>query len=267
LLNWDPNSGEYVLNELDAPATDPATLFPIERTFSEWLLSDYNTPEGIYAPQFGDNDPYVSTCQDCHMRTITEAGGAFGHTLVTRADMPIHDLIGGNTWVAQTLPLHPEFGDDFTGPAGELRAQALISGTIHARYMLQNAATMLAWRQADQLYVRVQNETGHKLATGYPEGRRMWLQVEGYDDGNNLVYSSGAYNVVTGELAGYGTDPNLKVWEMKQGLTDSWAAQLGLTAGPTFHFILNNITLTDNRIPPRGYDYAAFLAAGDGRRA
>lgn len=90
----------------------------------------------------------------------------------------------------------------------------------------------------------------------------MLLQVEGYDINGNLVYSSGAYNVGTGVLSGYGTDPTLKVYEVKQGLTDAWADELGLPAGPTFHFVLNNAIISDNRIPPRGYDYEAFLAGG-----
>ena len=32
--------------------------------------------------------------------------------------------------------------------------------------------------------------------------------------------------------------------------------------GPSFHFILNNAIISDNRIPPRGYNYAAYAAAG-----
>ncbi len=40
-------------------------------------------------------------------------------------------------------------------------------------------------------------------------------------------------------------------------------AQLaGLDAGPTFHFALNNTTIKDNRIPPRGYTIAAFDRPG-----
>lgn len=262
IMTWDESSQSYVLNELDAPLAAGESPFPVERTFSEWLLSDYNSPEGIYAPQFGGNEPYVSTCQDCHMRKITGAAATYFGNIVTRTNMPLHDLTGGNTWVPQTIPLHPTFGENFTGFLGELRAQALITGTIRARYMLQNAATMQVIREGDQLYVTVFNQTGHKLPTGYPEGRRMWIQIEGYDGAGNLVYSSGAYDYTTGVLAGYESDPTLKVYEIKQGLTADWAAALGLPAGPTFHFILNNMTYSDNRIPPRGYDYQDFLAAG-----
>ena len=135
-------------------------------------------------------------------------------------------------------------------------------GIERARYMLQNAATLSALFNDGQLFVTVVNETGHKLPTGYAEGRRMWLQVEGYNAAGQLIYESGAYDAATGILTGYGIDPTLQVYEIRQGLTEDWAAQLGLTAGESFHFILNNMVELDNRIPPRGYDYDAFLAAG-----
>jgi hypothetical protein len=55
----------YVLNNLNTPSPsfNPYEMFPIERTFSEWLMSDYNSI-GVYAPQFGGNKDIVFTCQD-----------------------------------------------------------------------------------------------------------------------------------------------------------------------------------------------------------
>lgn len=260
LFSWDEASQTYQINDLGEAAPDLADVFPIERTYSEWLLSDYNSETGVFAPQFGGNLDFVSTCQDCHMRDITGAGGEFFGNTVIRDDMPMHDLTGGNTWIPQTLPLHPTFGSYFTGTEeAELRAQALISGTVRARYMLQNAATLQVLRQGNLLHVIVINETGHKLPTGYPEGRRMWVQVEGYDAGSSLIYESGAYDYATGDLT-YDTD--LKIYEQKLGLTPDWADMLGLPAGPSFHFIINNVTISDNRIPPRGFNFDAFNAAG-----
>ncbi len=32
----------------------------------------------------------------------------------------------------------------------------------------------------------------------------MWLQVQGYDENCDLVYASGAYDVASGDLQGYG---------------------------------------------------------------
>ena len=38
----------------------------------------------------------------------------------------------------------------------------------------------------------------------------------------------------------------------KQGMTPELAAFLGQPAGKSFHFVLNNTVVKDNRIPPRG---------------
>ncbi len=259
VYTWNPTTQEYELNPLDEPG-DLSSGFPIERTYSEWFLSDYNTPDGVYAPQFGGNQEYVSSCQDCHMRQVTGVSGTLFSNPPqggNRQDMALHDLTGGNTWVPQIIPAHPTFGAAFT--PGSARLAALNAGIERARYMLQNAATLEVTRTGNQLSVTVINETGHKLPTGYPEGRRMWLQVQGYDAQGNLVYESGAYDVATAVLT---QDADLKLYEVKQGLTPSLAAQVGLPAGPSFHFALNNVIISDNRIPPRGYSFAAFSAVG-----
>jgi hypothetical protein len=176
-----------------------------------------------------------------------------------RDDMPLHDLTGANTWVPQMIPLHPVFSATFQ--AEPERVEALNLGIERARYMLQNAAVVTAVYSAttNELTVRITNNSGHKLPTGYVEGRRMWLQVEGYDADGNLVYVSGAYNPTTGVLT---EDADIQIYESKHGLTPDLAAQLGLPPGESFHFALNNIIVQDNRIPPRGFEFAAFAAVG-----
>ena len=56
--------------------------------------------------------------------------------------------------------------------------------------MLQKAAT-LEITEANQaglpgVSVRVINETGHKLPSGYPEGRRIWINLKAFDGGGAL---------------------------------------------------------------------------------
>jgi hypothetical protein len=262
LLAWNEISQTYALNPLGQPFTDTSQMFPIERTFSEWRLSDYNTPQGVYAPEFGGNKEYVSTCQDCHMRDVTGVGGSlFGDTndIPVRQDLPLHDMTGANTWVPQIIPLHPVFSATFT--ENPERLEALNLGVERARYMLQNAAVVTTTFNAatGQLTVYVQNNSGHKLPTGYVEGRRMWLQVEGYNEDGDLVYVSGAYDPATGVLT---EDADIQIYESKHGLTPAWAAQLGLPPGESFHFVLNNVIVKDNRIPPRGFEFEAFTAVG-----
>ena len=67
--------GIYQPNPFDAAATNfsPHFMAPVERTYSEWLNSEYAAPTGVYAPQFAGNRPdgRVSTCQHCHMRSTS----------------------------------------------------------------------------------------------------------------------------------------------------------------------------------------------------
>lgn len=243
-------SGSYIPNSFDTTATNfsATTLFPVERTYSEWLNSEYNTPAGVYAPQFGGNKDYVSTCQDCHMRDITGKGSNL--TSPVRNDMPLHDMTGGSTWLPGLLNAqYPEKTD----------ADALLAGIERARYMLQNAASLTVTKEGNNLKVTITNNTGHKLPTGYPEGRRMWISVKFYDASLNLISESGAYDPATGILT---RDQQVKIYEVKPGLDGTTAPLVGVPEGPSFHFVLNNKIFSDNRIPPRGFTNASFLEFG-----
>jgi len=239
--------GNYVPNAFDTPATDFSahTIAPVERTYSEWFYSEYNTPAGVYAPQFGGNLDNVSTCQDCHMRDVTGQGCNF-ETAPVRNDLPLHDMTGGSTWLPSLLPMmYP----------GEVNETAILAGIDRARYMLQNAAAVDLDQSEETLEVTVTNQTGHKLPTGYPEGRRIWINVKFYDASSALIAESGAYDPITGVLT---HDAEAKIYEVKPGLDEVTAPLVGVDPGPSFHFVLNNKTFSDNRIPPRGFTNAAF---------
>jgi hypothetical protein len=248
-------AGNYVPNTFGqaAPDFNPYSMFPIERTFSEWSMSEYNLTTGVYAPQFGGNKDTVSTCQDCHLRDVT-GKGADRNNVPIRNNLPLHDMTGGNTFVPNLI--------DFVYP-GEANLVALDSGVVRARYMLQNAASMSLEATAQDtawlLTVRVTNETGHKLPSGYPEGRRIWLSVKAYDQSSALVYESGAYDNSTGTLD---HDPDLKIYDIEPGVSPTLAPVVNLPAGPSFHFVLNDTVYKDNRIPPRGFTNANFQAIG-----
>lgn len=256
-LSWDPVVGRYAPNaeNMAAPSFAKGELFPIERTYDEWLKSDYATAQGVHAPQFAGSKPdgIVRTCQDCHMPRTTgmAAIGDVNRDCVTTGCLPEHSFAGANTWAPRLLQ-DARWRLKATGDAVHLNA-AMVS----ARAMLQRAATMTLdfdpTAATKQVTVRVTNETGHKLPTGYPEGRRIWLNVRAYNADGLLVFESGAYDAQTGVLA---DDPYLKVYEAKLAI-DSGAA-----VTETFHFVLNNHVLKDNRIPPRGYTVAAFDQPG-----
>lgn len=270
LLSWTnspPGGGpaQYWPNKNDtvAPSFDKGKLFPLERTFDEWLNSTY-AKGGVYAPQFAGFKPggVVASCQDCHMvRQVGYAGipslGAKYRDCYTTGCLPAHVFAGGNAWIPKILQ------DTRWRLNAQDDATMLDATAAAARSMLRRAASLevgLGLNGSQKVAtVRVINETGHKLPTGYPEGRRMWLNLRAYNAAGQLIYESGVYNWTTGKLT---EDAAIKVYEAKQGVTPQLAAAVGLTAGPTFHFALNNTTYKDNRIPPRGYTVAAFDQPG-----
>ncbi len=244
--------GSYTLNApgVASESQNKYDMFPIERTFSEWANSMYATT-GVQANGvFGGNHPtgIMNICQDCHMPKDNTYGCAFDTSpFFPRADLPSHDFNGGNAWVQDMLyNLYP-----FT-----LMFEYLADSKARARYMLENASTLEVTDAGCSINVRIVNEAGHKLPTGYPEGRRMWIQVEFFDKNMQPIVERGAYNEATADL----TSSDTKVYEAQLGLDMAIASATGLPEGPSFHFVLNNKVYKDNRIPPRGFTNAAFEA-------
>jgi uncharacterized protein (TIGR03382 family) len=204
-----------------ADGTETGRPFAIERTFSEWQSSAFATRG--------------ETCQDCHMpeseTPLPAADGEAPQDYFRR-----HDLAGGNYWMPRALARTIDDVDGNVAPALEASADRAIE-------MLQSAATVEITEAslADgtvSATVRVTNRTGHKLPTGYPEGRRMWLEVAIVDDTGSIVAGSGLFE--DGTVV---PDAQLRTYEIK----------LGVGATESFHFILNDTVLTDTRIPPEGF--------------
>ena len=269
-MSWDEGRNQYWPNSTGSPAPSfgKDDMLPMERTFDEWMLSDFAKPAGVYAPDFAGalSDGIVHTCQDCHMQRATGAAaeGIYGATTrdcLTTGCLPEHRLVGGNTWL-------PELLQD---EAWRLQAPAAHNPRLDntrddSRAMLRKAAsisvTMALSGTTPVAIVRVTNNTGHKLPTGYPEGRRIWINVVAYDSADSVVFESGDYNPDTGVLT---EDAQAKVYEVKPGITTELAQLLDMpdvSGGPSFYFLLNNTVFKDNRIPPRGYTQAAFDKPG-----
>lgn len=210
-------------------------MFPIERTYSEWLASGYNKP----TTQGG------KSCQGCHMKPVAGKGAKMKDAPL-RNDLPLHDFTGGNTFV----PLMVK--DKY---AAEVNAAAIDAGIVRSRQQLRAAADLIVNSAGENLSVKIVNKTGHKLPTGYPEGRRMWINVK-FFNGNSLISESGAYNLSTAVLNTTGT----KIYECKPGFSALWAAAIGKAAGPSFNFAINNKIWFDNRIPPAGFTNAGLIA-------
>ena len=287
----------------------------VERTFSEYKsaqisktrVDDYSSLpsdlqggvlEAAYNATFNQNtgtanyqnpsaDRYFS-CQTCHMRAVTGRGAWMPNT-PTRTDLPLHDLTGGNYWMPQAIEYLDAQGKlRLGGNMSAAEVQAMRDGSLRAQDQLQLAASM----ELEGNSLRIINHTGHKLITGYPEGRRMWPNIKWYDQQGILIREDGTYGDLDVMINGAPRTvrsvldldaPNTRIYEAHMGMTQEWAAQLiglgvspdlplsydrrdgsvghtlgelaGMSPGtslPTFHFVLNNTVYNDNRIPPFG---------------
>lgn len=245
-------NGDYLTNTLNAehPTHVPFDEFPIERTFSEWKNSQFARAPVELGGRFGGNITAVQSCQDCHMPKTT--GTACNPILggEVRTDLPLHDFNGANSWVLAAI--RATYPDSETG----LTAQSVADSIARNVQMLTRAADLEVSVKSGQLVARVVNQTGHKLPTGYGEGRRMWLNVQFFDAANVLMAEHGAYDTGTAVL----TDSDTKVYEIHHGIDANQAAVTGLPVGPSFHFVLNNRIYKDNRVPPRGFTLNAFTS-------
>lgn len=260
-----PDTDEGPLRTLiRADGSDSARPFPIERTYTEWKRSLF--AEAIFRDGFGDGTPGVPAlaraqhCQDCHMPSSQSADAAAcrQNPAGSRTDnLPVHEFAGANTWVPAIIKgeyaglisgsLLGDFDRTIAAAQRMLQASASVAATV-TKYQPPGATT------AGTLGLRVEvtNLSGHKLPTGYAEGRRMWLNVQVRDAANRLVAESAAYDVAEAILT---EDAQARVYEALQGIWNAGTQTCETEQGgkKQFHFVLNNCVAKDNRIPPLGF--------------
>jgi len=256
------------LRTLIVAGSDTGLPFPAERTYSEWKASAFATV--LFADGLEDGGAGVpgvklargETCQGCHM---PQAQGPFESPEEPKVcsfgpprpgNVRTHEFAGGNSWVPAILK----------GEYPALDRATEFDATLAAaqRMLTQHSARVSASavRNGNTLAARVKvtNLAGHKLPTGYAEGRRMWLAIEVRDGADALLWSNGAWNAATGDLA---VDAQTRVYETRQGQWDAASGSCRTADGKGrqhFHFILNDCIAKDNRIPPLG-----FTGGGDPR--
>lgn len=260
-----PDSDEGPLKTLiRADGQDSGRPFPIERTYTEWTRSLF--AEAIFRDGLGDvptGVPTVAreqTCQSCHMRSSEDpdARACLQNPAGSRAgNLPMHEFAGANTWIPAIIK------GEYAGSLGSGRADDYDRTIAAAREMLQSSAqvavavtsyTAPTGSTAGNLglEVDVTNLSGHKLPTGYSEGRRMWINVQIHDADGQRVGESGAYDAGTAKLT---EDVQARVYEILQGMWNSGTQSCQTTSNGVkqFHFVLNDCVAKDNRIPPLGF--------------
>ena len=240
---------------------------------------------------YEDGTTRYFSCQTCHMKATTGVGCNKAGT-PTRTDLAVHDLTGGNYWAPDTILYQNSAGQlRLGGGLTATQIEAIQAGKTRAQEQLRLAASLGVTGDT----VKVTNLTGHKLISGYPEGRRMWLNIKWYDAADVLVREDGRYGalevMIDGSAATIETlldldDPNTRIYEAHYAMTQEWASALlslgypaslpltfdrvtGAVTGTlgqlaaqspgthleTFHFVINNTIVKDNRIPPYGMSY------------
>jgi MYXO-CTERM domain-containing protein len=288
-----PGDGNTVLPSEEQPAH---SYGHIERTFSEFMLSDYGRDGGAvgigpFSPaEMGTSRPgsAIATCQDCHM--ADRAGRACEQTTSVdrpsesvehpQSAQPFHDLTGANMWVPYLLASSIPGSPNYDAANEALLAQgpnlltldltqgipmepaALLAGIERALTNLQNAAaiTELSYDSSSgAVSFRIQNQTGHKLISGYPEGRRMFVNVRVYQ-GIDVVHEVNPYDEQAATLRGLDlnespSSPALAPAEVHvDELVYEVRSSSSLTGeNHTFHIALATAREKDNRIPPLGF--------------
>jgi hypothetical protein len=235
----------------------------VERTYSEYkastlsqtLVSDYGTLpvelqngaiESAYlaamgdgsntsAPDYEDGAPRYFSCQTCHMQA-TRALGCGKNGVPLRNDQPMHDLTGGNYWIPEVMQYMDTAGTLLLGSGlSTTEISGMDAGVARAKANLENAASLSVTGNM----LKVVNLTGHKLITGYPEGRRMWLNIVWKDATDATIREDGAYGPLQLDYDIDGNpgndtvntlldlhDPNTRIYEVHGAITQEWAAKL-----------------------------------------
>lgn len=199
---------------------------PIEKTYTEWRGSPYNTL---------DSNTTVH-CQDCHMR---QKPGIPATGATERPDNP-----------GQACIMGPERKHVYTHyiVGGNAIIPSLLGDTLHsvlARERLKNAASLeilapdiFSSRNLGEFKIKITNTgCGHYLPTGLTEVRELWLEIKIEDEKGNMVYASGTLDG-KGDL-----EPETRIFNTVLG--DS-------RGNPTLNVAKGTFVISDHRIPPKG---------------
>jgi hypothetical protein len=265
-----PINDPTVLDGMAAFNNPPYAYGIVERTYSEYkssplsstLVDDFGTlpadlqdprgslynaywaatTQGTRSANYVDGDMRYFSCQTCHMRAIT-GRGCDKSNAPNRFDQPMHDQTGGNYWVFPLIKYQDVKGTlRLGGGLSAEQIEAMDDGTLRAGEHLTQAGTL----DVNGDLVRITNVTGHKLISGYPEGRRMWLNIKFKDANDVLIEEVGKW----GELSTTATNPvddstftpwsivdldnpKLKVYEVHPAMTKEWADVLVSVGYPT----------------------------------
>lgn len=213
-----------------------------QRTYEEWADSVFPARQ--------------KSCIECHMKKVHGKAAEAGE--IEYDDLRLHMIVGGNDFSPRAVDfLDPDslVGNDLpeliqaVGESLRSAATLTITSTLPRPLVARGRSTL-------EVGVRLTNKTGHKLPTGYPEGRRVYLEVSLKLAGSSTQTISGAWDPATGNLI---PDPQLRTYETKHGRFE------GGQGMRTHNVIRMNQIMSDTRIPPEGFMPRAPDMAPSGR--
>jgi hypothetical protein len=202
---------------------------PIERTYTEWYNSAFpNKANG--------------RCQDCH------------HPM---------RFAGAQTWMLSHLerlwgPIDQNWSDLGYGvnPSRQAALDARVLDNLDfvdgatADISVISKSSRLRPGETGNIKFRITNKTGHKLSTGYGEGRQMWLHVKIWTKKGGIL-EDGKVDPVTGEVVVANQDDIFEIHTVAEGygdLLDKDNDGVVSEHEKEFHFALLNKVVKDNRI-------------------
>ena len=242
----------------------------LDVTYQAAMIAAFDAQSnGGIAGDYADGTPRFFSCQSCHMRPV-ESAGANKRGVQIRKDLPQHDHTGGNYWFADITKYQDAKGTlRMGGDLNAVQLEAMSLGQLRAVNHLQQAASL----QVSGDTLKVVNLTGHKLISGYPEGRRMWLNIKWYDAANQLIREDGAYGKIGATVGNPSGGPdievesildldaaNTKIYEAHYAITRDWAQTLMAVSATTYGPIVLNYDRITGAAGPTIADLANGLA-------
>jgi len=161
---------------------------PIERTFTEWYWS-------AHGPGGGSGGGH---CERCHQPMVFQ---------------------GAQTWLLEGLDElwgevdrkwkeAPYYYDDYYDFSSD-RHDAYYAAAQRSRELVAHPSDSAEVDITDtsvkkgkaKVTVRITNNAGHKIPTGFAEGRQMWIHLKAVDEADNVIYESGIWDDI-GDVKG-----------------------------------------------------------------
>lgn len=230
------------------------------------LFTPYLDNQGQIAGDFPEQTPYIEwknsiypsqniNCQHCHMPMITDsvdiASVPQSHQ-VYRTPFRKHFFVGGNVYMLNMLKNN-------ISALGVTATEENFDSTIARaeENLTKNAVDLFITttykNDSLNVFVKVENKTGHKIPSGIPF-RRMWIHLKITDLLNNIVFESGNWNN-SGEIVGLNEnfEPHYELITEEDQAQIYEGVMVDVEDSVTYTLLRASSYIKDNRIPPKGF--------------